>query len=188
MNSEYRNTKAIVIKKTKFKESSAIIQFYTEDFSLVSIIAKGIYRKKNSFFSPCETLSFNNIEYFYKPNREIQTLIKAELLYYPENIIKNYKLFLIVEKIFKVIKFHKFHINTNKEIYKILQDIIMKINNGEDSEKELIRFYINYLTIEGLFDKDGDYEIKKMVVNTFNNSKNQIDKLISILEERIFNN
>ena len=188
MNTEYRNTKAIIIKKTKFKESSAILQCFTENYSLISVIAKGIYKKKNTFLSPCETLSINNIEYFYKPSREVQTMVKAELILYPENIIRDYNTFIIIEKFFNIIKFHKYHTHTSKILYRNLEQSIIRINNSSNPKEELIRFYINYLQNEGLFNKESDYVLKKMVVDVFQKKEiEQIEKLLNLLEERIYN-
>lgn len=68
-------TRGVVIKYLKYKESSIIVQIFTEDYGLVSFMINGIRspRSKRSigYFQPFSLLE---LVVYIKPNREIQRL------------------------------------------------------------------------------------------------------------------
>ncbi|HRS01420.1 MAG TPA: DNA repair protein RecO [Bacteroidota bacterium] len=74
------NTEAIVIASQKYGDSSKIITFFTKDFGIIKAIAKGSLQIKSKFGSALEILSYDNINFYSKPEGHLQLLSDAEIL------------------------------------------------------------------------------------------------------------
>lgn len=73
-------TPAIVLKRFPYSDSSAIAHCFTREYGKISIMVRGIQRKKaplGSYFQPANYLE---ILFYYKENREMQTLSKVSFL------------------------------------------------------------------------------------------------------------
>lgn len=68
----------IILNSRKYGDSGKIISAFTSGAGRFSLIAKGARKAKNKFGSALEPLSFSNIQYYFKPNRGLQLLSKAE--------------------------------------------------------------------------------------------------------------
>lgn len=73
-------TPAIILKTHTFSESSKIVRLYTQDFGKVSVLAKGARRPKSPFHAVLETGYQVEVIYYYKENRELQTLSQCDLI------------------------------------------------------------------------------------------------------------
>lgn len=73
-------TQAIILKTHTFSESSKIVRLYTRDFGKVSVLAKGARRPKSPFHAVLETGYQVEAIYYYKDNRELQTLSQCDLI------------------------------------------------------------------------------------------------------------
>jgi DNA repair protein RecO (recombination protein O) len=62
----FRRTRAIVLKRTDYSETSKIVTFYTRDRGKVRALAKGARRKKSEFLGILEPLSVLEIVYIEK--------------------------------------------------------------------------------------------------------------------------
>jgi DNA repair protein RecO (recombination protein O) len=80
-------TKGIVLHQIKYTDSGIIAHLYTKDFGRVSLLIKGMRKKKsgkhNIMFQP---LSIIEIEMYHKPSREVQVLKEFSVTYSPYNI------------------------------------------------------------------------------------------------------
>ena len=89
-----QNSRAVVLNKLNYGNSSLICNILTEDKGKVSIIAKGARNKKNPNSAMLQPLNYIDVIYYYKIQRNIQTLKEVSL------IQKHYKLDTNYEKIF----------------------------------------------------------------------------------------
>ena len=79
--SEPRKTRAIVLHKIKYRETSLIATLFTESSGRLSVMVKGAYNKKSpvkaNLFQP---LYLMDAELLISPKREIQWITEARLL------------------------------------------------------------------------------------------------------------
>ncbi len=73
-------TKAIVLKSTKYGETSKIINVYTRKFGRQTMIAKGARMMKSKFGGSLEVMNIIEITFYKKPNRDMHLLSKADLI------------------------------------------------------------------------------------------------------------
>lgn len=80
-------TKGIVLHQIKYTDSGIIAHLYTKDFGRVSLLIKGMRKKKsgkhNILFQP---LSIIEIEMYHKTSREVQVLKEFSVTYSPYSI------------------------------------------------------------------------------------------------------
>lgn len=71
-------TRAFVIKTIPFQDTSLIVRIFTESHGKIAVIAKGARSLKSPFRGYLEQLSLLDVQFYYKPTRDIQTLGKIE--------------------------------------------------------------------------------------------------------------
>ena len=77
---EILKTKALVIKKLDYGDTSKIATFFTEDFGKISAIIKGARSPKSKMGSVVDILNTVQIVYYKKESREVQLVSQAELI------------------------------------------------------------------------------------------------------------
>ena len=78
--SDIIKTKAVVIKKLDYGDTSKIATFFTEDFGKISAIIKGARSPKSKMGSVVDILNTVQIVYYKKESREIQLISQADLI------------------------------------------------------------------------------------------------------------
>jgi DNA repair protein RecO (recombination protein O) len=73
-------THAFVIKTIPFQDTSLIVRLFTESQGKIAVIAKGARSLKSPFRGMLEPVSLLDVQFYYKPTRDIQTLAKIEIL------------------------------------------------------------------------------------------------------------
>ncbi len=73
-------TEAIVLHSRKFGDTSKIVNLYTKDFGKLTVIAKGVRKAKSKFGSALEPLSYIEIKFYHKPNRDLHVLAEADII------------------------------------------------------------------------------------------------------------
>lgn len=78
--SEIIKTKAVVIKKLDYGDTSKIATFFTEDHGKITAIVKGARSPKSKMGAVVDVLNTVQIVYYKKENRDIQLISQAELI------------------------------------------------------------------------------------------------------------
>lgn len=149
MKEGFVKSEGIVIKKMRYRETSALIEVFTPVMGRHTLIARGIYRKRRPFSSHLEPLSLNSIEFMYREGREIHPLTKAELLFYPEKIMQNLEAFNYAAKSMKIIRRQEYLTESIKDIFVILREEIERLNEGGGWSSAYLDFLRSYLYLEG---------------------------------------
>ncbi len=190
VNKYLKTTKCIILSKTKFKETSTILKVFSSSEGMISLIATGVFRKRNRFNSHLEPFSINSIEFYQKPESQLGNLRSADIDFYPEKIFKNTYAIEIAYKILKILNYQKHQTDTIMEIFNIAINSIIELNNLEDADKIYVKFLMNYLMIEGMINLElgNNISLKEQVNNLFKNKSNKENKrnLITDLEKRMF--
>ena len=139
----------IVLKETRYSETSKVLQIITKDYGLISVIAKGALSPKSNLRSLTIPFLYGKFNINYKKDK--LSILKGG------NLIKLYGsskgdlrlyayLSFLSEITYSVLKE-----NNNKDIYNIYKAGLDKLDEGLDYEviKNIILFkYLKYLGIE----------------------------------------
>ena len=150
---EITKVKGIIISEKPYKESSKLLNMITEDYGVISVIAKGSKRLKSNLRSITSKLTYAEFQINYKEGK-LSTLICADIINPLFNIKKDllkisYASYLL-DLTSQVLKE-----NNNKNIYNILVSSLLKIEDDFDPEvitNILELKYLSYLGISPNFD------------------------------------
>ena len=135
------NTPAIVLKSFSYGESSIIARCFSKNNGKVSLIIKGAKRSKSPKVSYFQPLSYVDIFYNYKLNKELQTLSKVNFREYWSRILDDlYKISLtmtILEITDKVLSENDPH----PSLFIVLKDVLRSYNNTCIDPKILFWYY-----------------------------------------------
>ena len=190
------NSDAIVLKRFPYGESSIICRCFVKDIGKTSFIVHGAHRKKFSkaaYFQPGNCI---NIIFYYKDNRNLQTISKTSFsknwIHIQNDLKKIAYTMAVIELTDKCISENDEH----KDLFIILLNVLEKIEN-KPSELNLIYWYYQYQLLEKLgFKPDFDQSEldfiplpnpykstnAKMVFGCFENGEMGINKNISLLK------
>ncbi len=141
-------TKGIVLSETPYSETSKILNILTEDFGLIGVISKGCRNIKSKLRGISNKLNYCEYVINYKDNT-LSTLIEGEIIDSLKNIYTDIKKasasFYIIDIVYQVLKD-----NNNKELFYILKDALVKINDGLDPKLICIIVKMNLLKYLGV--------------------------------------
>ncbi len=75
-----QHTQGIVIKATKYSETSLVTQIFTREYGMQGFLVQGVYRKKSAF-QPSHFQHLNRLDMvvYHKPNRQLQKIKELEI-------------------------------------------------------------------------------------------------------------
>ena len=136
-----KNSIAIVLKRFPYSETSLIARCFVKDLGKVSFIVHGAHRKKSpmgAYFQPANCL---NLVYYFKENRDLQTISKASFNYSWSNIPKDLKkisyAMAMIELTDKCLTDNDSHNNLYGELFSSLKGV-------ENSNNQLNLIYWHY--------------------------------------------
>lgn len=77
---QLQKTRAIVLRKMDFRDTSKIVTLYTEKHGKQNVIIKGARSKKSKIGAIIDVLNFVNVVIYNKDSREIQLVTQADLV------------------------------------------------------------------------------------------------------------
>ncbi|MDD3803699.1 MAG: DNA repair protein RecO [bacterium] len=149
MKEGFVKSEGVVIKKSRYRETSALIEIFSPVMGRHTLIARGMYRNKRSFSSHLEPLSVNSIEFLYREGRQMHTLTKAELIFYPENIIKDLEAFDYAAKSLKILRRQEYQTESVEKLFFVLKEELQRLDSKESSRRAYHDFLSSYLYLEG---------------------------------------
>jgi len=124
-------TEAVILKSYPFGDSSKIVKCYTKDYGKISIIAKGVRKKKLLQCSYLEPFSYINLHLYRNPKRELQIFGKAEFVRLWRGLKSDIKklsyTYAIGELIDRTITGEK----EQQEIFHLLVDVLNAVNDSQ---------------------------------------------------------
>ncbi|MBO6195234.1 MAG: DNA repair protein RecO [Bacilli bacterium] len=150
---EITRVKGIIISEKPYKESSKLLNMITEEYGVISLIAKGSKRLKSNLRSISSKLTYGEFQINYKEGK-LSNLICADEINSLNNIksdlLKISYASYLLDLTSQVLKE-----NNNKNIYSLLESSILKIEDGFDPEviTDILELkYLSYLGISPNFD------------------------------------
>lgn len=182
-------TRGIVIKYLKYRETSIIIQIFTEDFGLTSFVVNGIrsQRSKKSigYFQPFSLLE---LVAYMKPNRDIHRLSEYKYFAPVYNIQQDIRKSTIILFLSEVVG--KLLVNEPSEEHKELFHYLAKsVVTFDAMDKEIENFHLHFLLkimpYLGLGVEDGDSLIHSMELEMVEQDEQLIEFISGILHTPI---
>lgn len=176
-----KKSKAFVLKRFKYGESSIIATLFSLDDGMFSAIIKGARKPNSKFSGVFETLNNISVTFNKKENRDLQFITNAECINtfgkIKENLDKLQLAYSIVEA---MIKSHYYYEN-NKDTYLLLDESLTNLNKFENNFGNILIYFLLFLS-----KCTGHFILDKYRFNeTFDNhsSFKDIKKVINLLEE-----
>ena len=187
------STKAIVLRKTKYSDSSLIVDVFTEFEGRKSFFIKGILGKskaklKNSYFQP---LSQILIKYNRREKKKINFLIECKINSHCQNLYLDYRKSSIILFLNEILITCIVEEACNKELYSFLEKSLNWLNNNDRISNFHMIFILNLLKYLGinphlkssnskyLSFENGSFEEKKP--NGLYAEGNSVSSIISLL-------
>lgn len=141
-------TEAIVLKAMRYRETSKIVTLYTKKFGKLNVIAKGAMLTTSKFGASLEPMSYILAVLYKKETRELQFLSQADIIKPFLRIYSDHNKsaigLSICEIVYKLIKFEE----ENQKIFKLLLNVLDKLNDSERNEINLLWYFIVHLLEE----------------------------------------
>jgi DNA repair protein RecO (recombination protein O) len=83
--SEITKTRAIVLRRIDFGDTSRIAHFYTEDFGKISVMVKGARSPKSKIGAIVDTMNVVELIFYKKETRDLQLASQIDLLHHFAN-------------------------------------------------------------------------------------------------------
>jgi len=145
---EITKTEAIVLRKTKFSDSSLITQFYTKDYGKISALLKGARSSKSKIGSKVDLINHVEVILYNKAERELQLVTQVNLIeHFPqikEDLDKIKYASAVCELFIKLIPEHEPHDRLFRGFIRILN----KINNTDQNANILFAQFLLFFTKE----------------------------------------
>lgn len=142
------SVKGIVVSTTPFKETSKIINIFTENMGIIGCISKGCKNLKSKLRLPSEKFAYGTFHLYYN-EKGLSTLIEGDIENYflniKSDILKISYLSYICE-----LAVYAYKESETKEVYKLMEDAILKIEEGFNPmiiTNILELQYLNYIGI-----------------------------------------
>lgn len=135
---------ALILQHRPYRESSLLLDVFTRDFGIISMLAKGVRREKSKTAGLLLPFSLLNISYLDRG--ELKTLVRAEYLSsYPLQRLALYCGFYVNELVQKFLHKHDPH----PELFARYQRCLQELSQGDAIEQTLRYFEIDLLTEAG---------------------------------------
>ena len=142
--------KAIILKKTPYKESSYILQVFSHSFGKISILAQGVRKPNNKAYGLLDILNELELVLYRKQDSDWYILKSASLIsshLYGISYEPSKYLYAASEIILQLI----FHDEDNAEIYKLILDYITYQKNTDKNHIAIFwRFLMRLFDIMGI--------------------------------------
>ncbi|MHB9028636.1 MAG: DNA repair protein RecO [Candidatus Latescibacterota bacterium] len=145
------STRAVVSNTMRMSGSSKLVTLITERYGLVKVMAKGARRPTSRFGAALEPVTFADVIYYKKENREIQTLSSAEIIEDYANIKSDLRSLcaasVMVEATQTVTALDDPSSGTIQVLLEGLDSL--ERNSGRDLEKQVWRFLLRLTVAAG---------------------------------------
>ncbi len=151
---DIQKTKAIVLKKLDYGDTSKIATLYSDNFGKISCIVKGARSPKSKIGKIIDPLNHVEVVFYKKENRDVQLLSQANLVSNFTNIKEDLDKLKYATAVVELINSIFQEEYKNELIYKGTVKILELIDSGEDQP---ILYFTKYFLF---FLKEIGYEIQ----------------------------
>lgn len=142
------STEGIVIKNTDYGEADSIVTYLSKDYGLISLFAKSPRKIKSKFGSSLEPLTYSRISFIGREDK-LQKIIQSDIIEAFQEIRENYKLFLKLSEVLKLLMQILPKKDSNTELFSIFLNTLFYIKKNQRPDNYIIYFKVKALKILG---------------------------------------
>ena len=135
------DTPAIVLKSFSYGDTSLIAHCFSKINGKINIIVKGAKSKKSPKYPYFQPLSYIDLIYNSKPNRDLQILSKVNFREYWPNIIEDLYRISLAITILEITNKTLSENDPHPLLFKVLIKVLRLLNNKVSNPKVLFWFY-----------------------------------------------
>ncbi len=142
-------TQAVLLKKDDFRETSVIARFFSQDYGKISCLFKGIREEPKKFASNLELFSLNEL-IFYKNNKsDLNLASQCDCIQNYSKIRADMNRVYTATFMLDLVDSLMQQEEASIPLFKLLNDCLWHIANGQDHHKILFIFTIKILSLSG---------------------------------------
>ncbi len=146
--SEIIKTRAVVLSKLNYGETSKIVTFFTEDNGKFTGIIKGARSPKSKIGKAADVLNLVEIQYYHKENREIQLVSGVEILNFFSQIKGDLEKLKYASTIIEPLIYLTVEHEVNEKLFRGVIRILELMNESADNLKILVVKFLNFFIKE----------------------------------------
>jgi DNA repair protein RecO len=144
------HVKAFVLTTTPIIEQDKFVHIFSLNRGILKAIAPGSLKNKNRFGALLELFTEGEFHYYWKEDRDTNTISKGEILHSYFNTVSSpdniFYFYLMAETLLKFIPCNQ----QDKRIYRLIHSILTNRVEGVDMNLLLLYFFTWILRIEGM--------------------------------------
>ncbi|MCS7215901.1 MAG: DNA repair protein RecO [Thermodesulfovibrio sp.] len=144
------STEGIVLKSTSYGEADLIVTYFTKDYGLINLFAKSPRKIKSRFGSSLEPLTYSRISFVGKEEK-LQKIIQSDIIESFQQIRENYKIFLKLSEVLKILIEISPKKEPNVELFKLFLNTLFQIQKKQNPDNYLVFIKVKTLKIMGYF-------------------------------------
>ncbi|MEO0096522.1 MAG: DNA repair protein RecO [candidate division WOR-3 bacterium] len=146
-----KKTKGIILLRKNFRSTSKIIDFYSQEYGRLLLLAKGVREGKNYLNGSLEPLNYCEVVFYKKENQTFYFIKDAVLLHNFPLIIKEYQKYSQILELNKFLSLILPLEEKNGEIFKLYFLTLFFINfiPYNKIKNIILSFYLKFITLIG---------------------------------------
>ncbi len=160
--SEIVKTRAIVLRRINFGDSSKIAQFYTEEFGKISAIIKGARSPKSKIGSMIDSMNLLQLVIYKKESREVQMVSDVDLIKHHTKIRDDFEKYKYASAVIELLA-NLTHENDHNQ--KLFDGTVRMISLLDESKNKVSSLFVKYFFF---FLKEIGYEFQLQFCNVCN--------------------
>lgn len=142
-------TKALILERKDFRETSYILTLFTLDFGKISAQAKGACRKIDKFGTNFLPLTLNKVVFYENSRGNLHILSQIDLLDHFENVTSSVDKFTSAMYFLELVNSTMPWEQKNTEIFNLLIDFLRYLNQHDHARNIRQIFEIKFLRLSG---------------------------------------
>lgn len=180
------DTPAIVLKSFPYGDTSLIARCFSRDYGKISLMVKGARSKRSPKFAQFQPLSYVDVIYRNKPNRELQILSKVSFRESWPRILQDLKSVTLSIAILEMTEKTLSEDDPHPELFNTLANVLRAFNEKKIDPNILFWFYeCSLLTHLGFRPNLDQRELPGLVLPDINKGPNSGMILSVLLEENL---
>ncbi len=140
-----QKAEGVILRRIKYSETSLIVTLYTREYGKISLIAKGARNPKSKFVGSLEPAAYVSIIYYHKEGRDLQMLSEVDSMRSNSSIIKSIRKVAVAFAIVNLIDSVVTESESNENLFDLLKESLLALNDKEIDIPILWYFEINLL-------------------------------------------
>ena len=141
------STNAIVLKRIPYSDTSLICRLFTKDRGKVTILAKGVWKPKQSTGALLEPISHIHIQYYHKNSRDIQILKDAGFIQHYSALRNSLNRIILGLAIVEMIDKSTQDSNPHPVLYRLIWRVLKKLNSEDQNYWGVFAFFLYHLSL-----------------------------------------